>query len=419
MNLYLSLLKLLLEHPENWEKYSEHIDYDFLKGNYPELYRLFFAAERLVERGEALNATSLELYAEHLFPSKGSSSHNALLGRAAQLSVSAGTIDSIIYGVKVREEAAKVAAAAMLVSDGDGEPSRLDDAIQSYQHIAQALGPTPDNSNASGFVSSDLEKLLHAEITEAGLRWRLPSLNKALGSLRRGDFGFVFARPETGKTTFLASELSYMAEQTTEDHPIIWFNNEERGGKVMLRIYQAVFGITSQELYSNADKYSKLYRERIGNRIRLVDEPTISYKQASSIVARESPRLVVFDQIDKLGGFKADRQDLELASIYRYARELAKSYCPVIGICQAGSSGDGKKWLTMNDVDNSKTGKQAEADWILGIGKTYDMGLEALRYFHLSKNKLLGDSDADPSMRHGKWEVKINVDLARYEDFND
>ena len=49
----------------------------------------------------------------------------------------------------------------------------------------------------------DLAKLHDSQVATSGLRWRLNWLNKALGSLRKGDFGFIFARPETGKTTFL------------------------------------------------------------------------------------------------------------------------------------------------------------------------------------------------------------------------
>ena len=70
----------------------------------------------------------------------------------------------------------------------------------------------------------------------------------------------------------------------------------------------------------------------------------------------------------------------------------------------------------MNDVNNSKTGKQGEADFILGIGKVPDEGLETYRYFHLSKNKLQGDPDTEPAMRHGKFEVRIQPDIARYYD---
>jgi hypothetical protein len=71
----------------------------------------------------------------------------------------------------------------------------------------------------------------------------------------------------------------------------------------------------------------------------------------------------------------------------------------------------------MDNVAESKTSKQAEADWILGLGKTHELGMEFNRYLHLSKNKLSGDDDTDPSLRHGKLEVLIQPDVARYCDY--
>jgi hypothetical protein len=70
----------------------------------------------------------------------------------------------------------------------------------------------------------------------------------------------------------------------------------------------------------------------------------------------------------------------------------------------------------MEHVANAKTSKQAEADWILGIGKVSDQGYENLRYLHLSKNKLSGDEDTIPTERHGHRDVLILPEIARYKD---
>jgi hypothetical protein len=70
----------------------------------------------------------------------------------------------------------------------------------------------------------------------------------------------------------------------------------------------------------------------------------------------------------------------------------------------------------MNNVANAKTSKQAEADWILGIGKLNDPGWDSVRFLHLSKNKLLGDEDTIPEQRHGRREVLIDPTIARYKD---
>ena len=72
-----------------------------------------------------------------------------------------------------------------------------------------------------GAIYQWARELYNETIATPGLRWRLGSLNRMLGSLRKGDFGFIFARPETGKTTFLASEVTNFATQL--EQPILWF----------------------------------------------------------------------------------------------------------------------------------------------------------------------------------------------------
>ena len=49
-------------------------------------------------------------------------------------------------------------------------------------------------------------------------------------------------------------------------------------------------------------------------------------------------------------------------------------------------------------VDGSKTSKQGEADWMLGIGKEQD-NTSRLRYFNILKNKLPGDDDTLPDQK--------------------
>ena len=109
-----------------------------------------------------------------------------------------------------------------------------------------------------------------------------------------------------------------------------------------------------------------------------------------------------------------DRHDLQLKALYQWAREIAKMHAPVIAVSQAGGTGENKLWLTMDDVDSSKTAKQGEADWILGIGKESD-NTSNMRFLNISKNKLLGDGDTLPDLRHGNAQVLIKPQIARYE----
>jgi len=70
----------------------------------------------------------------------------------------------------------------------------------------------------------------------------------------------------------------------------------------------------------------------------------------------------------------------------------------------------------MGHVSNAKTAKQAEADFIIGIGKENSPGFESIRFLNISKNKLTGDIDTDSAYRHAQLEVKIHPEVARYED---
>lgn len=264
------------------------------------------------------------------------------------------------------------------------------------------------------FVSDDLEELLNASVKTPGLKWRLNILNRILGSIRQGDFGFIFARPEAGKTTFLTSEVTYMAEQV--DRPILWFNNEEQGGKVKIRCFQASLGITLEELMKDPKKCQEEYLRLTKGNIKIYDDATTDRRQVERLTEQFKPALIVFDQLDKIYGFENDREDLRMGQIYVWARELAKEYAPVIGVCQASGEGDGQEFLKMGSVSNSKTSKAAEADWILGIGYKDEPGYEFIRGIATLKNKLLGDSETDPALRHGKTEVIIKPRIQRFID---
>ncbi len=299
--------------------------------------------------------------------------------------------------------ASALALEAFKLSEGSGS---LDRVINLTKELEK-----PQEAQIS-FVEGSLQDLIRDTIQKPGLRWRLPWLNHSLGSLRTGDFGFIFARPETGKTTLLASEVTFMAEQGAK---VLWFNNEEQGKKVKLRSYQAVLGATLQQIQKQPERAEKVYREKVGERILIYDSAVITAKTVERVVEQEQPGLIIFDQIDKIKGFDNDREDLHLGAIYIWARELAKAYAPVLGVCQASGEAEGVEWLTMAHVANAKTSKQAEADFILGIGKSPSYGMENVRFLNISKNKLIGDPDTNPALRHGRTEVLIRADMARYE----
>ena len=284
-----------------------------------------------------------------------------------------------------------------------------------FSEFQKAQEQVSSSKEEAPFISDDLDFLIHEVYQKPGLRWRLNTMNRMLGSLRDGDFGFIFARPETGKTTLLASELTYMAEHASGD--VVWLANEEEGKKVMVRIYQATFGIDLTTLQADTAKWKKLFQEKYNGRLKVISDLSLMTKgNVQRLCDKLKPSLLIIDQLSKIGGFDSDRKDLELGAACEWGRTMAKSYCPVVAVHQADGTADGVRWLTMNHVANAKTAMQAEADWILGVGKVNDPGYDNVRYLALSKNKLSGDPDTDPNLRHGRCEVIIRPIVARYED---
>ena len=323
-------------------------------------------------------------------------------------------VGDILTTIRNKKLAYDLALVSLEVSEGRSSVDEIFSTIDQFDKQQASAG------DALPVISTNLEELYNESVRQPGLRWRLKTLNKMLGSLRKGNFGFIFARPETGKTTFLASEVTNFLGQLTaigpNAGPILWFNNEERGDKVMLRCIQSSLGVTRAELFSDIEGHQRAFESNGGSLLRLYDSASIHRRQVEQLCQELNPSLIVFDQLDKIKGFVDDREDLRLGAIYIWARELAKQYCPVIAVCQADATGEGKRWLTMENVANAKTAKQAEADWILGIGKTHDASMEYVRHLHLSKNKLDGDEDTDPELRHGKADVIIEPNIARYRD---
>lgn len=406
------IVKLFCNNVELYNKYYKYINLDFIKVNYNNIYKLFITIYYYYNKYNTynnININDLESFYITQYPVNPAERKEltALLQDVFNQEIHEDVLVDLLEEHRRRALAGKVATLALDVEEGKKPVQDLLELFNEFEHQEiESDEPKP--------IEMDLEKLYESQVATPGLRWRLDWLNKSLGSLRKGDFGFIFARPETGKTTFLASEITHMVSQTEGE--VLWFNNEEQGNKVAIRVYQAALGLPTNHLFTDLKRNDERYKEVTGNRIKILDfEDSNSKARIEAILKASNPALIIFDQIDKIKGFKGERNDLELKAIYQWAREIAKTYAPVIAVSQASGDAEGKLFLTMDMVDGSKTAKQGEADWILGIGKEQD-NTSTTRYFNISKNKLIGDEDTLPDLRHGSSQVIIKPEIARYID---
>jgi len=209
----LSLIKLLLN-KYTYNKYIKVVDIKSIKNTYPELGYLYETLNKLHTSTEGdFSLSDLQLFFYKVYPDVDKTPYNALFDRLYEDNTNAAVVEQVLEEMLLRKRTMELSELAFAVASGKGDASKIDEwysfkekkALSSLRRVSDSLG-----------------ELLDAAYKEQGLRWRLQALNTSLGSLREGDFGFIFARPETGKTTFLASEIAFFLTQA--QRPILWFN---------------------------------------------------------------------------------------------------------------------------------------------------------------------------------------------------
>lgn len=403
------LLLSILLYKASFTAFQDEVDRKTFKDTYRELNYVLDVIYELHEKVvHDLTVDDVAAMFWAKYPDSDKEIYGPIFEELRGIKISEDSASVVIAEYKTRAKALAISEAAFKVSQNGGDLS----AVKSLMEDLTAVNSTEDLG--VNLVSDDLESLVAKTYNAQGLSWPLDCLNKSLGPLRMGDFGFVFARPETGKTSLLAQWAAHWLKN--HEAVIAWMNNEEQDYKVKLRVYTSYFAVPVQQILANIKKYQQKFNEETKGRFLLFDAARIHHRAVEKVVARYSPNVVIYDQLTKLDGFKADRDDLELGHKFQWARELAKNNHAAIGVSQADGSAEGVRYLTMQHVANAKTAVQAEADFILGVGKDANPSNADTRYLALSKNKLLGSKDTKEELRHGRFEVGFDHVIAKYKD---
>ena len=259
-------------------------------------------------------------------------------------------------------------------------------------------------------VDMGLNELLDSLTLEPDFPFNWEPLSGYVPGLDRGHFGIIFARPETGKTTF----VSFLAKKFLEQGlTVAVWGNEEPAVRTKLRIIQSYFKATRKELSEGRDKFAEVWRSEIGDRLHVLDCVGTTIQEIDDWCKINKPDIVFIDQLDKVKiAGKYNRGDEKLKEIYLQAREIAKrNKCLVWGVSQASAEAESMMHVEYQYLDNSKTGKAGEADLIIGIGRTGDRSPEnTKRYVCISKNKQNG--------WHGTIPCELDMYRAVYEKNN-
>ena len=241
-------------------------------------------------------------------------------------------------------------------------------------------------------VTNDIDELLDELNVVSKWQFNINVLRTNIGGIGPGNLMIAFARPEVGKTAFWVSLVSApygFAEQGAKVHAFI---NEEPAVRTQMRAISSFTGLNKEQIADDVPKAREKWIE-IKDNITMIDTVDWSMDDIDSHCEKHKPDIVVIDQLDKVnisGTFA--RTDEKLRAIYTSAREIAKRReCVVIAISQASADADNKDHITFTMMENSKTGKAAEADLIIGVGNREASNPDNdTRVLNVSKNKITG-----------------------------
>jgi hypothetical protein len=324
------------------------------------------------------------------------------------------TGSSALKNFSLRDHAAQIGDMAFEIVDGNPKYT-LDDmdalilsCIRSQEDLS---GAERDDHESSGDLLKRLGSLKHGRTFD----WRLNELQTSVGPIKQGDFIIIGARPDSGKTTFLASEGTFLASQLVDDECVLWFNNEEAIERIRGRQTQAALNWTQAEILhdpvATVDAYTKALGGNI-ERLKVIDKTFMSINDIDRALQRNNAKIIIIDQLWKLRGFERESSsDIDrYAMLASYLRDLAKKHGPIIGTSQIDEKAEGVRYPDMGRLYNSKTAVQGEADVILMIGRDHDESPN-VRFISTPKNKL---SLGDPRHRNSGWAVGIDQERARF-----
>ncbi len=261
-------------------------------------------------------------------------------------------------------------------------------------------------------TTDDLYELLAQTSDDSRWKFNINQLSRNVYGLGPSEFMIIFARPETGKSALAVSLCAAPDGFCQQGAKVLYIGNEEATRRTKLRAIQSFTGMTTTDIQANPDLASSRYLA-IRDRLIMKDAQEWDMTMLDGYVARIKPNILVVDQLDKVnisGQFGGTHE--KLREIYRQARELAKRHeCGIIAVSQASAEAEGRVRLDFSMMENSRTGKAAEADLICGVGKSSgedDDGPDPTRFLQISKNKLSG--------WHGQIICNLQAEITRYVD---
>jgi hypothetical protein len=358
-----------------YERVRNHVDPDEFSPQGGAWWKLIVSWYSADSTATAVDAQLLRQKGQRDLPAK---SQETLLGWFDSLPPAPSPENAVLALLEAKRFVAeqKLLGALANLADSSEKMAALDAYRELLKATSLGAGKIERVTAADWLAGHTRERLVR--IAPAGLQ-------DSTGGMGAGDVGYIFGRPEMGKTLLCISILRRLA---MDGRKVVYMTNEEAVKKTIGRAISSLLGWTAAQVEADRARAHALAMSRgLGNVVFVHMEPG-NMNQVEDEAAAYDPDVVFLDQIRNMSG-KADSMTKRLEDNAITFRNLAARYrFAGLGVTQAGDSGDGKLFLDMGDVDNSNTGLPGACDLMVGIGAdkmTFDTNRRGIS---LPKNKL-------------------------------
>jgi len=401
------LFKGLLQ-KDIYNKYAGKIPDTLFEDHYGVLYKTLLRARKQLDGN--LSDTDFRILFNTYNPALTVAQREAfdqLFNKLAQVqSPSVEATDHVFSKLLSQEKVRHLATNAVDYLNGDEE------ALEKLMEAYAKLEVGEIQSNQIKEVDHELSELIKYGQNKGSYKINVTSLAELLPGIDPATLTAIFARPETGKTalwiTFVAGPDGFCSQGLK----VLVVGNEEPVIRTQLRIVNAASGLSLDALLQGGGAFEHAHKtySAVKKNLKLYDAVGLKMGDLDYLVKKEKPQILIVDTLDKIsvGGAFA-RDDLRIKELYVQARELAKrNNVALIATSQASAEAEDRKLLTLDMMENSRTGKAAECDVIMGVGKMLQGEPNTpIRHIYLCKNKLTGIHDIAT--------VKLNHLLSLYE----
>lgn len=255
-------------------------------------------------------------------------------------------------------------------------------------------------STPTDYITENVMDILADEAGDHGIKLPTTALKLYVKGLLGGASVLVAAPPDAGKTSLLACIAAEAAPQIDTyfdpSRPILWFNNEGKGRRIIPRLYQAVLGVDLNTLnkMGNEGTLHAEYTKRLGgraDRIRIKDFHGGTLAQAEQVIEQMKPCIVIWDMVANVkfkgSGTGGNKTDL-LEEKWQEIREMACRHDFIsFGTCQISIEGRNNLHPPQEALKDSKTAIQGAVDLQIHLGAMTGAGYQDLRGISTPKNK--------------------------------